>query len=167
MNPRLRRGLLYIIVLIFPFIFGLLFTFELIQIPFPTDMARHPSSIAARSPADVPQGAVPIGGLAVVPGEVPSNPIPSDEVSLQRGKILYSIHCQLCHGELGHGDGPLSVYFDRTPQNLTESQISEEFDGAVFLTIHNGFGQMPSLEMNLTPREMWDIVNYVRTLPPQ
>jgi len=42
-----------------------------------------------------------------------------------------------------------------------------EFDGSVYLTIAQGFGQMPSLAENLTPRERWDVVNYVRTLPPR
>jgi len=108
---------------------------------------------------------VPVQGLAVIPEEFPTNPIPADEVSLQRGKIVYNIHCQVCHGAQGHGDGPLASYFDRTPQNLTSSQVLAEFDGSVYLTIMNGFGQMPSLFENLTPHESWDVVNYVHTLP--
>lgn len=168
MNTRIQRGLIYIVVLFFPFAVGLFFTFQIVEIPFPTDMSDHPASAYQIRPrADDPDGAVPIGGLAVVPGEVPTNPVPRDETSLQRGKILYSVHCQLCHGEYGHGNGSLSAYFSRTPQNLTGSKITEEFDGTVYLTIWEGFGQMPSLAENLTTREIWDIVNYVRTLPPQ
>ncbi len=89
----------------------------------------------------------------------------ADEVSRLRGAVLYDIHCQLCHGKQGHGDGPLADYFERTPQNLTSPQITAEFDGSVYLTIVQGFGQMLPLAENLTPRERWDIVNYVRTLP--
>jgi mono/diheme cytochrome c family protein len=103
----------------------------------------------------------------VIPEEFPVNPVLADEVSLQRGAILYGIHCQVCHGAQGHGDGPLARYFDRTPQNLTGPQITAEFDGSVYLTIAQGFGQMPSLAENLTPRERWDVINYVRTLPPR
>jgi mono/diheme cytochrome c family protein len=91
--------------------------------------------------------------------------VPADEVSIQRGQILYSIHCQLCHGPQGHGDGQLANYFDRTPQNLAGPQTTAEFDGSVYLTIVQGFGQMPSLTENLTPRERWDVINFVRTLP--
>jgi mono/diheme cytochrome c family protein len=108
-----------------------------------------------------------VQGLAVIPEEFPVNPIQVDEVSLQRGAILYEIHCQLCHGEQGHGDGSLARYFDRTPQNLTAEEITNEFDGSVYLTIVQGFGQMPSLAENLTLRERWDVINYVRTLPPR
>lgn len=166
MNPRLRRGLLIIAIVLTPFLIGLLFTFEIIKIPFLTDMQYQISIDHQESPRLLPPaGVVPVQGLSVIPEEFPTNPIPADEVSLQRGKILYEIHCQVCHGFMGQGDGPLAEYFDRTPQNLTTSEIAAEFDGSVYLTIMNGFGQMPSLAENLTPRESWDVVNYVHNLP--
>jgi mono/diheme cytochrome c family protein len=166
MNPRVRRGLLIIGLVLIPFVVGLLFTYELIRIPFATNMADQPSVDYQEGPRLLPpDGAVPVQGLSVIPEEFPVNPVPADEVSLQRGNILYGIHCQVCHGEQGHGDGPLATYFDRTPQNLTGPQITAEFDGSVYLTIVQGFGQMPPLAENLTPRERWDVVNYVRTLP--
>ena len=166
MNPRLRRGLLMIAVLLTPFVVGLLFTFEVIKIRFPTDMARQVSLSYEEGPRRLPpEGAVPVQGLSGIPEEFQVNPVPADEVSIQRGRILYDMHCQLCHGPQGHGDGALAGYFDRTPQNLAGAQISAEFDGSVYLTIGQGFGQMPSLAENLTPRERWDVINYVRTLP--
>jgi S-disulfanyl-L-cysteine oxidoreductase SoxD len=165
-NPRLKRGLLMIGLVLAPFIIGLLFTYELLKIPFPTDMDRQPSVGYQEGPRLLPPvGSVPVQGISVIPEEFPINPVPADEVSLQRGEILYGIHCLLCHGALGRGDGPLAVYFDRTPQNLVGPQITAEFDGSVYLTIAQGFGQMLSLAENLTPRERWDIVNYMRTLP--
>jgi mono/diheme cytochrome c family protein len=165
-SPRLKRGLLIIAIVLTPFVVGLLFTFEVIKLPFPTDMADQVSVAYQEGPRGLPaEGAVPVQGLSVVPEEFPTNPIPADEVSLQRGAILYGIHCQLCHGDQGHGDGPLADRFERTPENLTGPTIAAEFDGAVYLTISQGFGQMPSLSENLTPRERWDVVNYVRTLP--
>lgn len=168
MSPRLRRGLIIIGLVMMPFIVGLLFTYEIIRIPFLTDMADQPSVNYQEGPRILPpEDGVPVQGLSVIPEEFPVNPVPADEVSIQRGAILYSIHCQICHGTLGHGDGPLAPYFDRTPQNLTTEQITAEFDGSVYLTIVQGFGQMPSLAENLTPRECWDVINYARTLPPQ
>jgi mono/diheme cytochrome c family protein len=166
MNPRLRRGLLIIAVILTPFIIGLLFTFEILKISFTTDMQDQISINYQESPRLLPpDGAVPVQGLAAIPDEFPVNPIPADGVSLQRGKILYSIHCRVCHGENGHGDGPLANYFERTPENLTSAQITAEFDGAVYLTIRTGIGQMPALSENLTPHETWDVVNFLHTLP--
>jgi mono/diheme cytochrome c family protein len=166
MNPRLRRGLLILGVFFLPFLIVLLFTFEVIKIPFTTDMGNQSSVGYQEGPRILPpDGAVPVQGLSVIAEEFPVNPVPADEVSLQRGRILYDIYCQLCHGALGHGDGPLAQFFDRTPQNLTSPQITAEFDGSVYLTVVQGFGQMLSLAEDLTPRERWDVVNYVRTLP--
>ena len=168
MTSRQRRGLVIIGLVLTPFIIGLLFTFEIIKIPFHTNMANQLSFDYQEGPRLLPpEGAVPVQGQSVIPEQFPENTVASDDVSLQRGAILYSFHCQLCHGSQGHGDGPLAHYFDRTPQNLTAEQITDEFDGSVYLTILQGFGQMPSLAENLTPRERWDVINYVRTLPPQ
>ncbi len=168
MSLRLQRGLVIIGLVLTPFIVGLLLTFEIIKIQFPTNMADQPSVDYQEGPRILsPDGAVPVQGLSVIPEEFPVNPVPTDDVSLQRGAVLYAIHCQLCHGVQGQGDGPLAHYFDRTPQNLTAAQTTAEFDGSVYLTIVQGFGQMPSLAENLTPRERWDVVNYVRTLPPR
>lgn len=165
-NPRLQRGLVIISLVVAPFIIAPLLTFEVIKIPFPTDMAEQASFGYEDSPRLLPPGdSVPVQGLSIIAEEFPENPVRADQVSLQRGQILYSIHCQLCHGEQGLGDGPLASYFDRTPENLTGSVITAEFDGSVYLTIAQGFGQMPPLAENLTPRERWDVVNYVRTLP--
>jgi hypothetical protein len=120
MNSRLRRGLIIIAVILTPFIIGLLFTYEILKIPFTTDMQNQISINYQESPRRLPpEGAVPVQGLAIIPDEFPVNPIPADEVSLQRGKILYDIHCRICHGENGHGDGPLADHFERTPENLT------------------------------------------------
>ena len=168
MSPRRRRGLVFIGLFLAPFVIGLLLTFEIIKIPFPTDMADQPFIDYQEAPRILPPDeAVPVQGLSVIPEEFPVNPVPADEVSIQRGAVLYNIHCELCHGARGQGDGPLAQYFDRTPQNLTSGQISAEFDGSVYLTIVQGFGQMPSLAENLTVRERWDVINFARTLPSQ
>jgi cytochrome c oxidase cbb3-type subunit 2 len=36
------------------------------------------------------------------------------------GKALYAMHCVVCHGAGGHGDGPLSGHFVRPPANLVK-----------------------------------------------
>ena len=166
MSIRQRRGLVIIMLVLLPFVIGLLFTFEIIKINFETDMADQPSHTYQEGPRLLPPAdSVPVYGLAVIPEEFPENPVIADEVSTQRGQILYNVHCALCHGMEGHGDGSLADYFERTPENLTGPQTKAEFDGSVYLTITQGFGEMPPLSENLTIRERWDVVNYVRTLP--
>ncbi len=166
MSQRARRGLIILGLAFVPAMLALLFTFEVIRIPFPTDMSSSPAIGYQEGPRIAPPaGSVPLQGQAVIPEEFPVNPVPSDEVSVQRGSILYSFQCELCHGESGHGDGPLADYFARTPEDLVGAKTAAEFDGSVYLVIQNGFGQMPALAENLTVQERWDVINYVRTFP--
>jgi mono/diheme cytochrome c family protein len=168
MNSRLARGLLIIGVVLAPFILGLLLTYQILRIPFPTDMAEQPSIGYQAGPRRLPaKDSVPIQGLAIDPDGIPVNPVHNNETSLQRGKILYDINCQLCHGDQGHGDGPLAYRFvEPAPRNLTEQSVTSKADGSLYITIMQGFRTMPPLSENVTPREAWDIVNYLRTLPP-
>lgn len=168
MSTRTRRGIIILIVIIAPFIVGLLFTYEIIRIPFPTDLEYSPAVDYQEGPRlSPPEGAIPIQGQTIIPNEFPHNPIPADETSLQRGEILYDIHCALCHGDTGHGDGPLAQYFSRTPGNLVGPRASAEFDGSVFIITNQGFGEMPALDENLIARETWDVINFIRTLPAE
>lgn len=166
MSQRARRGLIFIGLVLSPFIVGLLFTFELLKINFPTDMADQPSFGYQEGPRLLPpEGSVAILAEPIVLDSIPANPIPADEVSLQRGEILYSIHCSLCHGTTGRGDGPIAAYYEKqSTSDLTASYIAFLFDGNLYRTISQGFGQMPGLSENLTPRERWDVINYLRTL---
>ncbi|MFM8427719.1 MAG: c-type cytochrome, partial [Chloroflexota bacterium] len=66
----------------------------------------------------------------------------------------------------------------KKPADLTSEAVQAKSDGSWFLTITNGIwnpnntlfpevqfsGQMPPLNENLTVRERWDVVNYLRTL---
>jgi mono/diheme cytochrome c family protein len=166
MSKRTRRGLIFIALVTLPFVIGLLITYQILTIPFPTDMQFQPSVDYQEGPRLLPPaGSVPTGGKSMVLDAVPTNPVPLDDISLQRGGILYSIHCALCHGNSGLGDGPLLEYYmDQPPSDLTAPNIAVQFDGSLFRTLTQGLGDMPPLSENLTPRERWDVINYVRHL---
>jgi mono/diheme cytochrome c family protein len=165
MSTRTRRGLIIISLLLAPFIIGLLLTYQVISFQFPTDMSNSLAVGYQEGPRKAPpSGSVPLHGQAGIPAEFPANPIAADDVSLQRGQILYAIHCALCHGEQGSGDGPLARYFSHTPERLSSPEAAAEFDGSVYLMILQGVGEMPPLAENLTVRERWDVINFIRTL---
>lgn len=166
MSEQAKRGLIFIGLLLLPFVVGLLFTYELIKIRYPTNMEFSPAVNYQEGPRLSPaRDTVPTQGQAIVLDALPVNPIPADNVSLQRGEILYAIHCALCHGDSAQGDGPLvNFYEERPPSDLTGPNISAQFDGTLFRTISQGFAQMPPLAENLTPRERWDVINYLREL---
>jgi hypothetical protein len=63
------------------------------------------------------------------------------------------------------GDGVIGTFFEFKPADLTSSRIQTLSDGAIFLVISKGVeGRMPALNENLTVRDRWDIVNFIRTL---
>jgi len=164
-----RRILITLLILVTPLVLGLALTYEKIQVDFPSFMEDQPSIGYREGPRLLPpQGAVPITGVETPPdGSLPENPTDPTPDSIARGKVFFDIHCAVCHGDEGKGDGPVAAYFKPPASdvaNLTEDRIVGEEDGLIYLTISKGFQGMPSLGQNLTPRERWDVINYVRTL---
>ncbi len=72
----------------------------------------------------------------------------------------------MCHGPQGQGNGPIAPFLvNYKPANLTSPLINAMSDGSIFLIISDGVpGRMPALNENLTVRERWDVVNFIRTL---
>jgi mono/diheme cytochrome c family protein len=164
-----------------------IFTYDIIKIEWVVFMELQQSyanqefdPITGAGPLPVPARSIPVEGAAYIPGEgVPVNPVPADAVSISRGAELYSINCKMCHGEAGEGNGTVSAFLiKKKPANLTDEVIQSKPDGSLFLTISNGIfnpsntlfpdvqfsGQMPPLNENLSVRERWDVVNFLRTL---
>ena len=145
----------------------LLFSFDIVKIQWVSFMGLQPSYGNMEEPLPVPARSIPVDGPAYIPGMgAPENPVPADELSIQRGAELYSINCSVCHGPAGLGDGTVSSWLvEAKPANLTLPVVQNKSDGALFLTISFGIqGRMPALNENLLVRERWDIVNFLRTL---
>jgi mono/diheme cytochrome c family protein len=148
----------------------LLFAYDIIKIEWPSFMEIQPSYRQMENPLPVPERSIPIEGpIAILGMGAPENPTLADEASIARGKELFTINCQMCHGVTGEGNGPISAFLTNfRPANLTSEVVQSKSDGSIFLTISNGLeGRMPALNENLTVSERWDVVNYVRTLKLQ
>lgn len=143
----------------------LLISYEIIQLPIPTQMREQDVVGYLQGPRfEPPPEAVPVQGPVLIAGRPASQPVPATEDSLQRGQILFARICVICHGEDGTGSGILSHHFNPSPADLTSDEIINMPDEDIFLVITQGRGIMPSLAENLTPSERWDVVNYVRSL---
>jgi mono/diheme cytochrome c family protein len=163
-------------------LFGVLmvFAYDVIKIDWVVFMEIQPSYGNQENPLPVPAQSIPVEGAAYIPGAgAPINPVPADETSIARGAQLYQIHCLMCHGAAGQGNGTISAFLvKKKPADLTGDLVQSKTDGSLFLTISNGIfnpnntlfpgaefsGQMPPLSENLTVRERWDVVNFLRTL---
>ena len=160
----------------------MIFAYDVIKIDWVVFMEIQPSFSTQEKPLSVPAQSIPVEGAAYIPGEgAPANPVPADETSIARGAELYDINCKMCHGDAGQGNGTISAFLvKKKPANLTSELVQSKTDGSLFLTISNGIfnpnnslfpdvefsGQMPPLNENLTVRERWDVVNFLRTLEP-
>lgn len=144
----------------------LLFTNDVIKIQWVSFMGLQPSFSNMEQPLPVPARSIPIEGPAFIPGlGAPANPVPADAVSVTRGAQLFATHCAMCHGVKGEGNGQLAALLANKPANLTLPITQTKNDGALFFTISNGVtGRMPALNENLTVRERWDVINFLRTL---
>jgi mono/diheme cytochrome c family protein len=144
----------------------LLFTYDIIKIQWVSFMGLQPSFSSMEEPLPVPERSVPVEGPAFIPNMgVPQNPVPADEVSVARGAQLFAINCAMCHGPAGQGDGQLAALLANKPFNLTLPLTQTKSDSALFLTISNGVaGRMPAMNENLTVRDRWDVINFIRTL---
>lgn len=146
----------------------LVFSYDIVKIDWVSFMEIQPSYASQEHPLPVPAQSIPIEGPAYVPGAgSPLNPVPADDVSIARGTQLFSTHCQMCHGETAEGNGPISAFLvKKKPADLSSELVQSKDDGTLFLTISNGSGSgyMPALNENLTVRERWDLVNFIRTL---
>jgi mono/diheme cytochrome c family protein len=161
---------LTVVFLVVGVLFGILmfFSMDIIKIEWVTFMEIQPSFDAQEAPLPVPARSIPVEGPASIPNMgAPVNPVVADEVSLSRGRTLFTLNCVMCHGMNGEGNGQVAALLANKPANLTGIITQSKSDGALFMTITNGVdGRMPPMVENLTVRDRWDVVNYIRTLKP-
>jgi mono/diheme cytochrome c family protein len=88
--------------------------------------------------------------------------VDNSERILKQGKELYTAMCQHCHGEKGDGNGPMvaSGAYAGVPNYADRAALG---DGQMFYSIYYGKGAMGSHASQLSKKEIWTLVHYVRT----
>jgi mono/diheme cytochrome c family protein len=96
------------------------------------------------------------------------NPLPGDETTVAEGRKIYLRHCASCHGPSGKGDGSMALA-GGTPSNLADETWDHgSSDGEIFVVIRDGVSSdMESYKDKLTEKQMWQLVNYIRSLNPK
>ncbi len=132
-----------------------------------TDMWYQPSIRPQQAPRPEPERSVALGASPRYESrddtEQLANPVPSTPASLDHGKIIFAARCAPCHGPEGRGGGPVSKFFPDAP-DLAYIKVRERTDGFVWGTISYGGKAMPPAIEGLTPRDRWDVVNWVREI---
>ena len=109
------------------------------------------------------------GGRWLAPARAAAkkNPVPANETSIALGKKIYERQCQACHGVKGKGDGPAAVHLEKRPGNLSNPELWQQSDGALFWKVNEGHRPMPTFKNVMSDEERWPVINYVRTLAPK
>ncbi len=99
------------------------------------------------------------------------NPLPNDEKTLARGKLLYyqkakPTTCKMCHGMKGNGNGRLAPGLTPPPRNFTCTKTMKPLsDGQLFWIIQSGSKNtaMPAHRNTLKSTEIWELVHFIKT----
>jgi high-affinity iron transporter len=97
------------------------------------------------------------------------NPVTANATSVAAGQKLFAKHCAVCHGDTGKGDGRMGEEMIPKPGDLTDSDWKHgSSDGEIFAFIRNGAKGtgMKAYSRKLTTHEIWDVVNYIRSIGP-
>ena len=126
----------------------------------------------------IPASAVALAVLLVVPiaaqnpggsaeGKKLKNPVASSPESIKAGQQLFQKNCRFCHNADAKGNGPMAPEGTH-PSNLTDDKWDRgSTDGEIFLVIRDGAGpkfDMKGYKSKMSETDIWNIVNYLRSL---
>jgi len=115
---------------------------------------------------------VTVGVAAQNPGGSPEarkmkNPVASSPESIKAGQALFQKNCRFCHGADAKGDGPMAPEGTH-PSNLTDAKWDRgDSDGEIYAVIRDGAGpkfDMKGYKSKMTETDIWNVVNYLRSL---
>ena len=93
------------------------------------------------------------------------NPVKATPESLAQGKKYYGYDCAMCHGENGDGKGDVAVDEKLKLKDYRDpAALQNMSDEELFNIIKNGKGQMPPEGNRVKATELWNLVNYIRSL---
>jgi mono/diheme cytochrome c family protein len=125
--------------------------------------ARQPGKVENAVARTVKQK-VTVGGRKDI------NPVPVSEENILAGRKNFSHYCMVCHGLDGQNTGvpfadrmapPVPALNSPAVQAYTDGQIKSVIDHGLFPS------GMPASKGILSDEEIWQIVVYIRNLPPR
>ncbi len=111
------------------------------------------------------QASDPVTVIVTVPPEYTglTNPLGAD--AAEAGAKVFATNCASCHGEMGHGDGPVATSLTPRPVNLANLQATSS-DDYLFWRISTGRSgtAMVGWKGILADEQIWQVVTFLRTL---
>jgi mono/diheme cytochrome c family protein len=124
--------------------------------------ARPPSSLETAIATRVKR-AVTVGGRG------DANPLPDTPEVAARGREDFGHYCAACHGLDGQATGvPFATAMSPPVPSLASPEVQAYQDGQLHRIIERGLSPsgMPAARGILNDEEVWEIVRWLRHLPP-
>ena len=103
-------------------------------------------------------------GVAADNTYVARNPEPLSKETLLRGQSRFNIYCAPCHDATGAGKGAIPAKTTWIPGNLHEERMVNMVDGEIYHVVSMGRRTMPGYRFQISEKDRWAIVAYVRAL---
>lgn len=97
------------------------------------------------------------------------NPLDSNlaSINMKEAERLYLINCGVCHGAALDGNGPLfkggEGPYTAAPKNFHDAEMIAMAPGTMFYSVTYGKGQMGSYASQLTTKQRWEVVAYIKS----
>lgn len=149
-----------------------------VALPWSKDMVDQPSVKPQEAVVREAKNSVPTTGKEFMPvpkdladvvrsrleaGRTVINPVKADQKSIARGKQVYDVHCLVCHGATGKGDGLVGKKFVPPPMDLSTDYVQLQADGQIFYTITHGGVAMPFYREAIVSLDRWHIINFIKS----
>lgn len=104
-----------------------------------------------------------------VGGKKDKNPLPATAANIAAGRRAFASYCYVCHGLDGQNTGvPFATAMSPPVPSLASPRAQSFRDGQLKWIITRGLAPsgMPASKGILSDQEIWEIVLYLRHLPP-
>jgi mono/diheme cytochrome c family protein len=98
------------------------------------------------------------------------NPLPADEENIHAGQRNFGFYCMVCHGLDGQNTGvPFADNMSPPVPQLNSASVQAYTNGQLHWIIRNGIfpSGMPASKEIFRDDEIWQLVLYIRHLPPK
>jgi mono/diheme cytochrome c family protein len=105
-----------------------------------------------------------------VRGRDQTNPLSPTPDNVRAGREKFTAYCMVCHGLDGQNSGvPFAEKMDPPIPDLSSASVQAYTDGQLHWIIQNGISPsgMPASRGIFHDEEIWQIVLYIRHLPPK
>jgi len=105
-----------------------------------------------------------------VGGRSDANPLAPTARNLQAGQRNFTSYCMVCHGLDGQNTGvPFADKMSPPVPPLSSRDVQAYSDGQLHWIIQNGISPsgMPASKSIFADQEIWELVLYIRHLPPK